>query len=107
MEDTMSEEKEEKEEKKDEGWTAVETVANETEAAILAGFLESEGIPARVVDRSFHLTPTPEDSDLSPIAVAVPKDRLAEAIKVLGARETESPGPEADETGSDDPKRVR
>jgi len=40
----MSEEKEEKEEKKDEGWTAIESVANETEAAILAGFLESEGI---------------------------------------------------------------
>src|SRR5512139_3506205 len=101
MEDTMSEEK------KDEGWTAVETVANETEAALLAGFLESEGIPARVVDRSFHLTPTPEDSDLSPIAVAVPNDRLPEALQVLGARETESSGPEADEIGSDDPKRVR
>ncbi len=77
------------EEKKDERWVAVEGVADGTEAALLAGFLQSEGIPARVVDRSFHLAPTPEDDELSPIAVAVPEDRLAEAEQLLDRREAE------------------
>ncbi len=72
----------------DQGWTAVRGVPNETEAALIAGFLDSEGIPARVVDRSFHLTPTVEDNELSPIAVAVPKDRVAEAEALLAARES-------------------
>ena len=80
------------EEKGEQDWVAVKGVPNETEAAILAGFLDSEGIPARVVDRSFHMTPTVEDNDLSPIAVAVPKDRLAEAEALLATRETGSGG---------------
>lgn len=83
----------------DENWVAVEGVPNATEGALLAGFLESEGIPARVVDRSFHLTPMPEDEELSPIAVAVPKNRLAEAEQLLAAREAEGPGPEPEDGG--------
>ena len=94
-------EKDERDDRKEveESWVALEGVANETEAALLAGFLQSEGIPARVVDRSFHLTPTPEDHDLSPIAVAVPKDRFAEAEQLLASREAEGPGPEPEEGG--------
>ena len=72
-----------------ERWVAVESVTSETEAALVAGFLESEGIPARVMDRSFHLTPMPEDEELSPIAVAVPEERLAEAEQALARREAE------------------
>ncbi len=79
------------EEKHDQDWAAVKGVPNETEAAILAGFLDSEGIPARVVDRSFHMTPLVEDNDLSPIAVAVPRERLAEAEALLAARESGFP----------------
>jgi hypothetical protein len=81
--------------------TAVENVANETEA-ILA--IRERGI-RRVVTGVYP--PHTRRQRLSPIAVAVPKDRLAEAIQVLTARETESPGPDADEGGADDPKRVR
>lgn len=85
-------------EKKDDlDWVAVMAVPNETEAALLAGFLDSEGIPARVVDRSFHMTPTVEDNELSPIAVAVPRDRLAEAEALLASRESEFPAAETNE----------
>lgn len=85
-------------EKKDEqGWVAVREVPNETEAALLAGFLESEGIPARVVDRSFHMTPTVEDNELSPIAVAVRRDRVDEAVALLASRESGFPAAGADE----------
>ena len=105
MKEDVMVEKEEKDDKHqpDENWVALEGVPNETEAAILAGFLQSEGIPARVVDRSFHLTPMPEDEDLSPIAVAVPKDRFAEAEKLLASREAEGAGPEPEPKNGDGP----
>jgi hypothetical protein len=97
------------EEKHDQGWVAVKAVSNETEAALLAGFLDSEGIPARVVDRSFHMTPTVEDNDLSPIAVAVPKERLAEAEALLAACEerfTAAAGGEESPGTGEGPARV-
>ena len=105
MKEDVMVEKDEKDDKHqpDENWVALEGVPNETEAAILAGFLQSEGIPARVVDRSFHLTPMPEDEDLSPIAVAVPKDRFAEAEKLLASREAEGAGPEPEPENGDGP----
>lgn len=74
--DTLSEER----------WEGVAPAANESEAALVAGFLQSRGIPARVVDRSFHQTPT-ESEDLSPIEVAVPAARAAEARAELAKRE--------------------
>lgn len=70
----------------EEGWEGVALAANETEAALIAGFLESRGIPARVVDRSFHLTPT-ESEDLSGVEVGVPVARAAEARAELARRE--------------------
>ena len=70
----------------DEGWAGIEAVANTTEGAILAGFLEGHGIPALVVDRSFHQTPT-SDEDLTPIEVAVPKSRVEEARAALARRD--------------------
>ncbi len=71
--------------KDEERWEGVAAAANESEAALIAGFLESRGIPARVVDRSFHQTPT-ESEDLSEIEVGVPAARVAEARD--GARAT-------------------
>jgi hypothetical protein len=84
------------EEAKKGDWVVVESVGSEAEAALVAGFLESEGIPARVVDRSFHLTPTPEDEDLSPIGVAVPGERLREAEQALARRESAFPNARKD-----------
>jgi hypothetical protein len=70
----------------DDSWSTLTGVANESEATLLAGFLEAHGIPSRVVDRSFHQTPTGTD-DLSPIAVAVPTARLADAEAALAKRD--------------------
>jgi len=67
-------------------WSGVERVANESDAALVVGFLRNHDIPARVLDKSFHQTPT-TDEDLSPIEIAVPSDRLEEAKKALEARE--------------------
>ena len=72
--------------KSEDHWEGVAPAANESEAALIAGFLESRGIPARVVDRSFHQTPT-ESEDLSPIEVGVPAARAEEARAELRARE--------------------
>ena len=69
-----------------EGWEGVTAAANESEAALVAGFLESRGIPARVVDRSFHQTPT-ENEDLTGIEIAVPSARASEAREELARRE--------------------
>ncbi|HVO52692.1 MAG TPA: hypothetical protein VMV60_16985 [Thermoanaerobaculia bacterium] len=76
MDDTSNEER----------WEGVTAAANESEAALIAGFLESRGIPARVVDRSFHQTPT-ESEDLSGIEIGVPAARVAEAREELARRE--------------------
>jgi hypothetical protein len=70
----------------EQGWEGVASAANESEAALIAGFLESRGIPARVVDRSFHQTPT-ENEDLTGIEVGVPASRVAEAREELARRE--------------------
>lgn len=72
--------------KTEERWEGVTAAANEAEASLIAGFLESRGIPARVVDRSFHQTPT-ESEDLSGIEVGVPAARVAEARAELARRE--------------------
>jgi hypothetical protein len=67
-------------------WSGVERVANEAEAALVVGFLENHEIPARVLDKSFHQAPNP-DEDLSPIEIAVPSDRLEDARRALAQRE--------------------
>jgi hypothetical protein len=87
-----------------EGWEGVTAVANEAEAALVAGFLESRGIPARVVDRSFHQTPT-ESEDLSGIEIAVPASRAAEAREELARREKafEDAPAGAETIGDDEP----
>jgi putative signal transducing protein len=67
-------------------WSGVERVANEAEAALVVGFLKNHDIPARVLDKSFHQTPT-SGEDLSPIEIAVPSERLEEARRILDSRE--------------------
>jgi hypothetical protein len=88
----------------EERWEGVTAAANEAEAALIAGFLESRGIPARVVDKSFHQTPT-ESEDLSGIEIGVPAARVAEAREELARREKaydEAP-PGSELIGDDDP----
>ena len=101
----------------DDRWSALTGSANESEATLLAGFLEAHGISARVVDLSLHQTPT-TDEDLTPIVVAVPTARLADAEAALAKREkafSGSPvgesslltdeGMEPVETSEDEPKK--
>jgi hypothetical protein len=90
--------------KDEERWEGITAAANEAEAALIAGFLESRGIPARVVDKSFHQTPT-ESEDLSGIEVGVPAARVAEARAELARREKaydEAP-PGSDLIGEEEP----
>jgi len=67
-------------------WSGVERVANTSEAALVVGFLRNHDIPARVLDKSFHQTPT-SGEDLSPIEIAVPSDRVDDARQALEKRE--------------------
>jgi hypothetical protein len=90
--------------KAEEGWEGVALAANEAEATLIAGFLESRGIPARVVDRSFHMTPT-ESESLSGVEVGVPVARAAEAREELARREKayEETAPDADVDTGEEP----
>lgn len=92
----------------EEHWEGVAPAANESEAALIAGFLESLGIPARVVDRSFHQTPTGSE-DLSPIEVGVPAARAEEARKELATRDrafAKDPGSPSDLQTDEGPRDV-
>jgi hypothetical protein len=92
----------------EEHWENVAPAANESEAALIAGFLQSRGIPARVVDRSFHQTPT-ESEDLSPIEVVVPAARADEARAELATREqafAKDPGTPSDLQTDEGPRDV-
>jgi hypothetical protein len=113
----MNEEAKPRQPAPDDQWSTLTGAANVTEATLLSGFLEAHGIAARIVDRSFHQTPTTDD-DLTPIAVTVPSARLAEAEAVLAKREKAfSASPEGDsslltdqgleqvETSEDDSKK--
>jgi hypothetical protein len=68
-------------------WSGVASVGTESEASFIVGFLESRGIPTRLVDRSFSQNPVPADEDLASIEVAVPTDRFQEASAALEKRD--------------------
>ncbi|KAA0253084.1 hypothetical protein FBQ97_18685 [Acidobacteria bacterium ACD] len=70
-----------------EEWVSLGEPANEPEAAIVAGFLVAEGIPARVDDRSFHQAPAPDNEDFKEIAILVPRSREAEARALIASRQ--------------------
>jgi hypothetical protein len=68
-------------------WSAVTSVGSEAEATFIVGFLESHGIPTRIVDKSFSQNPVPAEDGLAAVEVAVPTDRLAEAEEALARRD--------------------
>ena len=68
-------------------WSAVASVGTESEASFIVGFLESRGIPTRIIDKSFSQNPVPADEDLAAIEVAVPSDRYEEASAALEKRD--------------------
>jgi hypothetical protein len=67
-------------------WAAAKVVGTEEEAALVAGFLNSNGIEAQV--ESLHASEFPTDfGALGEVHVMVPADRLAEAQQLLAQSE--------------------
>ena len=70
-----------------EHWKGVASVGSEADATFIVGFLESRGIPTRLVDKSFSQNPVPADEDLASVEVAVPAGRFEEAAEALAKRD--------------------
>ena len=68
-------------------WRGVASVGSETDAAFIVGFLESHGVPTRIVDKSFSQNPVPADEDLATVEVAVPIEKYEEAAAALAKRD--------------------
>lgn len=80
-------------------WVEVASVGQDDEAALIAGLLESEGIPSQVEGPS--MTPFPEDiGAFGSSRVMVPPDRAAEARDLIARRRLEfEAGTGAEDTG--------
>ena len=71
-----------------EEWVEVAGVGQDEEAELIAGFLESEGIPCEVEGPS--MTPFPEDlGAFGTSRVMVPPERAEEARAVIARRQRE------------------
>ncbi len=80
--------------KEDDEWVEVAGVGQDEEARLIAGMLESEGIPCEVEGPS--LTPFPEDlGAFGSSRVMVPPDRAAEARALIARKQREFDGGEA------------
>jgi hypothetical protein len=72
----------------EEAWVEVAGVGRDEEALLIAGLLQSEGIPAEVEGPS--VTPFPEDLGAFGVSrVMVPPDRAVEAREILARRARE------------------
>jgi hypothetical protein len=86
---------------KDEEWVEVASTGNDEEASLIAGLLESEGIP-NIVEGPSGGSPWPENiGAFGASRVLVPPDRAAEARSLLDRREREFDQEEM-ETGGDE-----
>ncbi len=65
------------------GWDQVAETAQIFEAELIALRLRGSGIEAEVVDQSFNQEPLPNVRSFAVVRVLVPKERLAEARRVL------------------------
>ena len=90
----------------DEDWVEVAETGNEELASLIAGLLESEGIPVEVESTATH--PLPETiGALGTSRVTVPPERAGEARDVIrraekeGARSTEAVPPVPEEPGEE------
>jgi hypothetical protein len=73
-------------------WRAATIVGTDEDAALIAGFLNSNGIPAEV--ESLHASEFPADfGRLGEVHVMVPAERLDEALQLLAQSEAETPPP--------------
>lgn len=79
-------------------WVAVADAATEEEAAVIAGFLKSQGLSALVDSKRFHQEPV-NFGELSPVEVKVPVEQESEAVSLLTSQ---AAGDAAGETQSED-----
>lgn len=68
-----------------EEWELVETLGSEAEAALIAGFLESCGIPVRIESRFFRQEPV-TFGPMAEVRLCVPPEQVAEARSLLAER---------------------
>ncbi len=66
-------------------WTSVAEVGKEAEAAVVAGFLKSQGIPAVVDSEKFHQAPV-NFGDLAQISIMVPAGQEQRALEILASQ---------------------
>ena len=72
-----------------EDWVEVAETGNEELASLIAGLLQSEGIPAEILGPATH--PWPETiGALGVSRVTVPPERATEAREIIASREKES-----------------
>ncbi len=76
-------------------WEIVRRVGTEEEAALIAGFLESAGIEARIESLLFHQEPV-NFGGLGEVRILVDGSALAEAEAALADSELERPESGAD-----------
>ena len=74
-------------------WTSVTTVGTEEEAALIAGFLDSEGITAVVESRRFNQEPV-NFGNLAQVEVMVPTVDAGRAKDLL--KQAQAAAPEED-----------
>lgn len=92
----------EQEQPQGEEWGVAKVVENREEAILVAGFLQSSGIPAEV--ESLYAEELPVNmGSLGEIRVRVPPERLEEALAVLELREDGAPLAELSDLGEPEP----
>jgi len=69
-------------------WVEIASTGTEDEAALLAGFLDAEGIPAQIEDVKFNMAPT-DFGAMGDIRVYVPSEHEERAHELLRGREQE------------------
>jgi hypothetical protein len=81
-------------------WQVAKVVESKEEAVVIAGFLNSSGIPAEI--ESLHVDELPVNlGGLGEVRVRVPADRLDEAQAALDLREGGAPFADLRDLGSD------
>ena len=65
------------------GWDQVAETSQIFEAELMALRLRESGIEAEVVDQTFHQEPMPNVRSFSVVRVLVPKERAADARRIL------------------------
>ncbi|HLX07895.1 MAG TPA: hypothetical protein VKY89_08535 [Thermoanaerobaculia bacterium] len=82
----------------DQDWAVAKVVESNEEAIFVAGYLDSNGIPAQV--ESLHVEELPVNlGGLGEVRIQVPTGRLDEAQELLAALDREAAGEPGDHAG--------